>query len=363
MHAQRISATSLLEAIDAHDDLVVLDVREPDEFASWSISGAMNIPLSELEAHVADVPTAATVVTVCAVGSRASTATEVLASRGVASLVLDGGMAAWSRAYDEAELAFDAATVVQVRRRGKGCLSYLVGSGDAAVAIDPSSDTAEYIERAAARGWTITAVLDTHLHADHVSGARALALATGARLLLNPADHFAFAYEPLVDGMQVAIGEGVALSVAVVHSPGHTMGSTVFMLGDDAVMTGDTLFLESVGRPDLADKAEAFAHALYASLHDRILVLPDTTLVCPAHVSGVVDVTSSPVAATVGSLTERLWQLRCDEDEFVAWAAGSVTARPPHYATIVAANQQGTDLDAASIAELEAGPNRCAVAT
>ena len=159
--------------------------------------------------------------------------------------------AAWARGrsvYDDVELAAGGARVVQVRRRGKGCLSYLVGAGNAAVVIDPAADTGVYLARAAARGWSITHVLDTHLHADHVSGARALAEATGAELILNPADRFAFAHTSLVDGMEVRIADGVAITVSVLSTPGHTSGSTTFLLDDAAAFTGDTLFLR-VGRP------------------------------------------------------------------------------------------------------------------
>ncbi|HLK45518.1 MAG TPA: MBL fold metallo-hydrolase, partial [Acidimicrobiales bacterium] len=269
----------------------------------------------------------------------------------------------WATVYDEATLDLGAATVVQVRRRGKGCLSYLVGSGGAAVVIDPSADVAQYTSRAERRGWTITHVLDTHLHADHVSGARELATRTGAELCLNPLDAVAYPHTALSDGQLVRVAEDVALSVSVLSTPGHTNGSTVFVLGEDAAFTGDTLFLESVGRPDLAERAEEFAHALYGSLHDKLLTLPDSLVVLPAHFGQVVSVHAGElVAATLGDLRARLWQLSADEDRFVEWAVSSVAERPPNYVEIVGVNQRGTDLGATERASLEAGPNRCAVA-
>ena len=358
-----ISADALLSKLDDHDGVFVLDVREPDEFAAWCIAGAVNIPLGELPARLGEVPRDREVVTVCAVGERAASATTVLDDDGVAAEVLRGGMAAWSNVYDDAELCVEGATVLQVRRRGKGCLSYLVAAGRSAVAIDPSADVEQYLGRAASRGWAISHVVDTHLHADHVSGARALAAAAGAEIVLNPADRFGFEHTALVDGMAIPIADGVELTVSVLATPGHTSGSTTFLLGTSAVFTGDTLFLESVGRPDLADKAEAFAHVLYRSIHDKVLSLPDTALVLPAHVGQDVTVRGGEVlCASLATLQDRLWQLRADEDAFVGWAVGSVSERPPNYATIVATNQQGRDLDDAERAGLEAGPNRCAVA-
>jgi glyoxylase-like metal-dependent hydrolase (beta-lactamase superfamily II) len=361
VHVRTITADDLLAKID-DDDVFVLDVREPDEFEAWRIPGAVNVPLAALADHLGDVPVDREVVAVCAVGSRATAAVGVLEANGRSATLLDGGMGAWSGVFDEAELGAGGATIVQVRRRGKGCLSYLVGAGRAAVVVDPAADLDAYRSRAAVRGWTITHVVDTHLHADHVSGARALAAATGAELLLNAADRFAFDHTPLVDGSAIAISDDVSLGVSVLATPGHTSGSTTFVLGGDAVLTGDTLFLESVGRPDLADKAEAFAHALYHSLHDKVLCLPDAAMVLPAHVGQGVVVRAGEVAgATISVLHDRLWQLSADEDDFVAWAVSAVTARPPNYATIVAANRLGRPLDVDERVELEAGPNRCAV--
>jgi glyoxylase-like metal-dependent hydrolase (beta-lactamase superfamily II) len=362
VHVRSITAGELLARLDDGDAVVVLDVREPDEFESWAIPGSVNMPLGGLERRLGEVPRDATVVTVCAAGTRAASASEILARAGVESSVLDGGMGGWSRVYDDAVMDAGAATIVQVRRRGKGCLSYVVGAGDAAAVIDPSSDVDEYVRRADARGWRIAHVFDTHLHADHVSGARALAAATGAQLVLNPADRFGFDFSALTDGMRVPIAEGVDLTVSVLSTPGHTKGSTVFLLGDTAAFTGDTLFIESVGRPDLADQAEAFAHSLYRSLHDKLLGLPESTMVLPAHFSSVVAVDRGIVGAPLGDLKARLWQLTADQDTFVAWAAGSVTARPPHYETIVATNLSGAPLSLEDRSSLEAGPNRCAVA-
>ncbi len=358
-----ISPHQLLARLDDHDDeVVVLDVREPDEFASWSIPGAHNVPVGQLGDRRPDVPPDRDVVVVCAAGSRAVLAVEQLGRDGIDALLLDGGMQAWSRVYDEAELELEGATIVQVRRRGKGCLSYVVGAADRAVVIDPSSDIGEYVSRCRERGWTITHVLDTHLHADHVSGARALATATDAELCLNPLDRFGFEHTDLADGGAVPIGSDAELRVTVLSTPGHTLGSTTFTLGESAVFTGDVLFLESVGRPDLADKADAFAHSLYRSLRERILTLADDAYVLPAHAGGDTAIRGGePVTATLGALRSSLWQLSSGETEFVDWAVSSVAARPPGYVTIVEANRTGRDLDPIVRADLEAGPNRCAV--
>jgi glyoxylase-like metal-dependent hydrolase (beta-lactamase superfamily II) len=360
MHS--ITADRLLPLLDEPGSLYLLDVREPDEFAAWRIPGSVNVPLGTLGDHIAEVPRDREVVTVCAAGTRATRAAELLSGSGIDAGVLAGGMDGWAETYDSASIDLGGATVVQVRRRGKGCLSYIIGTQGAAVVIDPSADIEQYTKLAQDRGWAITHIFDTHLHADHVSGARALAAATGAEVVLNPADPFRFAYTPLADGMRIALSDEVALTVSVMSTPGHTEGSTSFLLGDSAIFSGDILFLESVGRPDLADQAEEFAHALYRTLHDKVLELPGDAVVFPAHYGDAVEVHAGTVVGErLDALRAGLRMLSMDEDEFVAWASSSVPDRPPNYVEIVKANQGSTSLSAEERRTLEVGPNRCAI--
>lgn len=343
-------------------DLFILDVREPEEVAEWQIPGVYNIPLSGLVDRLSEIPPAMDVVVVCAKGTRAQQGAELLSAHGIASRVLEGGMSSWGSTYDQVSAEFAGASVVQLRRRGKGCLSYVVGAGERAVVIDPSRDVHHYRDVAKERGWTISHVLDTHLHADHLSGARELAVACDAALLLNPADPFRFDFEPLVDGRSIELAPGVDLVVSSVSVPGHTEGSTMYQLGQHAIFTGDTLFLESVGRPDLADEAEAYAHHLFHSLHERVLPLNDDIMVFPAHFGVGVEVRSGQfVARRLGELRNSLAPLALDEDEFVRWAIANVKDRPGNYRQIVGINAGQAELDASG-AELELGPNRCAIA-
>jgi glyoxylase-like metal-dependent hydrolase (beta-lactamase superfamily II)/rhodanese-related sulfurtransferase len=364
-HADLISSITtyeLLPLLDTDRCPYLLDVRDVDEVADWKIPGVHNIPLRELEARMDDVPLDRELVTICAKGTRALRGAEILAAHGIASAVLEGGMGAWASTYDSVEGQFAGATVVQLRRRGKGCLSYVIGAGSDCLVIDPSLELERYLEVAVKHGWTITHVLDTHLHADHLSGARDLVRATGAELWLNPDDDFTFDFQPLVDGRGISLAPGVELSVSAVSVPGHTEGSTMYRLGDAALFTGDTVFLESVGRPDLADQAEPFAHSLYRSVHERILPLSDDIMVFPAHYGAVVEVRADQfVAKSLGELRVTLPALALSESEFVAWALANVKDRPPNYQHIVMINA-GRDAVNDESRELELGPNRCAVA-
>lgn len=359
-----ISVDELVTRLDGETDVFLLDVREPDEFDAWRIPGAVNIPLGDLATRLDDIPADREVISICARGARAEQAADVLAAHNRHARVLEGGMASWGRAYDVVEIPLRGALVTQVRRRGKGCLSYVIGDGDHAVVIDPSTDLDRYLTVAAEHGYVITHVFDTHLHADHLSGARELAAATGAVLVLNPADPFNYEFTPIRDGLTVAISENLSLVVSAVTTPGHTEGSTVYQLGDQALFTGDTLFLESVGRPDLADQAESFARSLYRSLHDVVLPLHDDLLIFPAHYGDAVDVRAGvPVTKHLGELRRELPALAYGEEDFVQWAISRVTDRPPNYVEIVKFNAGRSALDFAELQQLELGPNRCAIAS
>jgi glyoxylase-like metal-dependent hydrolase (beta-lactamase superfamily II) len=357
---REVTAEVLAARLGTADEPVLLDVRERDEVTEWAIPGVVNIPLGELPTRASELPRGREIVVVCASGGRSGRATEALARAGWDVINLRGGMAAWGALYDRVATEIDGARIVQVRRRGKGCLSYVVGAGGEAVVIDPAVDVDVYLDVAADNGWTISRVFDTHLHADHLSGARGLAARTGASLHLNPADTYHFEFVPLYDGERFVLPGGVELSVAALHTPGHTEGSTIYFVGDRAVLTGDTLFVDGVGRPDLAERAEEFARNLHRSLQEKVLALPDETLVLPAHYGdGVPVLPERPVGASLGELRTALAPLGFDEDSFVAWAQTRTSPRPPNYTEIIKANMGRPEIPLLLLKRMEIGPNRC----
>ena len=357
-----LSALELASLLGTEDEPLVLDVRQPEEVAAWAIPGAVNIPLGELATRLGELPAGRPVVVVCASGNRSSQATTFLVRAGIPARNLTGGMAAWGHVYDTAVAEVAGGQIVQVRRRAKGCLSYLVGAGDEAFVVDPSLEVDLYISVADSKGWRITRVFDTHLHADHLSGARELAARTGASLHLSPFDTFDFEYRPLQDDERFTLPGGLDVAVAVVRTPGHTEGSVVFLVGDEALLSGDTLFVDSVGRPDLAERAEEFARNLHRSLAEHILVLGDHVSVLPAHYGTATHVVPGQlVAARLGDLRASLPALSLDEEAFVDWATAHATERPPNYVEIIRANMGRSRADVRTLAGLEAGPNRCSV--
>jgi glyoxylase-like metal-dependent hydrolase (beta-lactamase superfamily II) len=274
---------------------------------------------------------------------------------------LDGGMQAWSLAWNLADVPAgkEDAAVVQVRRTGKGCLSYVVASGGEAAVIDPSADVEIYVALARRRGWTVTQVIDTHVHADHLSRARALADRTGATVRLPANRRATCAFAPIADGERLCVG-GAALTA--IATPGHTDESLSFVLDGLAIFTGDTLFVDGVGRPDLhaaPDAARAKAQALFRSL-SRLRALPTDLLVLPAHTSAPVPFDGRPVAARLRDIEPWLASWLASEDGFVARVTSQLPPTPPNFARIVALNERGESPEGNPV-ELEAGANRCAV--
>lgn len=364
-----IDRETLRRWLDEGHPVTVLDVRPTAERSEWAIPGSLHVDAYDrlkagdpLALEGVRLPDGVPVVTICAAGKTSLIAAEQLRARGVAALSLAGGMRAWSLAWNQAvvPLPRSAARIIQFRRTGKGCLSYMVGAGGVAAVIDPSLDSDVYRSAAAQNGWRIAYVLETHLHADHLSRARALAEQTGATLALPAGHRLAAPFTSLRDGDALTVG---TTKLIVLDTPGHTPESTTFLLDGAALFTGDTLFLAAVGRPDLhadAAGAEAKARALHRSLQ-RLLALPSETLVLPGHTSEPIAFDRQPVVARLAEVRRATPLLGAAEDDFVASILARIPPTPPNHEQIIALNEQGHALPN-DPTELEAGANRCAVA-
>jgi hydroxyacylglutathione hydrolase len=237
----------------------------------------------------------------------------------------------------------------QITHDDLGCASYLVGDNDAGVAavVDPRFEIDEYLALARYMNVRIEHILETHNHADHVSGHGRLFSATGATIHIHREATPDYEHEPFDDGWELELG---SLVVRAIHTPGHRPEHTAFALvdrarGDEpwAVLTGDTLFVNDVARPDLAiDKAEG-ARGIFRSLHEKLFKLPSETEIWPGHLGG--SLCGGPgmdlkVSSTIGY--ERLHNelfAESDEDRFVERAIAKLPPQPPNFKSIVAINR------------------------
>jgi len=234
-----------------------------------------------------------------------------------------------------------------------GCLahaSYLLGSEGEAVVVDPQRDVEIYLEAAQKQGLRIRHIFETHLHADFVSGHRELAARTGATIYIGKAAGATFPHVGVTDGFELGVGK---LYIKALETPGHTPESICLVVSDEekaqqpwAVLTGDTLFIGDVGRPDLSKThtPQQLAGLMYASLHDKLLTLPDCVLVYPAHGAGSLCGRNMRAerSSTIGTerLTNYALQIR-SRDEFIRQMTSNLPARPDYFLEDAAINRAG----------------------
>lgn len=370
MMQSTIEAGTLRDLLDRGEPVTVLDIRRVEARAEWAIPGSVHVDAYDAlrsgdpDALIGvDLPGEVPVVTVCNVGKTSMIAAERLRARGFEACSLAGGMKAWSLAWNSAEVPVPGgdARVVQVRRTGKGCLSYVVGSGGEAAVIDAALNPEVYLNLAKDHDWTITSVLETHVHADHLSRSRRLAELAGAIVRLPVQDRVSYPFVPVREPDELEVGTA---TLTAMRTPGHTPESTCFQLDGRVLFTGDTLFLAGVGRPDLEASPEEVrerAHALYRSLK-RLLDLPPDTLVLPGHTGEPVAFDGDPLVGTLAEVRERVEVLGASEDAFMTTILARIPPTPPNHHRIVESNEAGV-FPEGDPTDLEAGANRCAVAS
>jgi glyoxylase-like metal-dependent hydrolase (beta-lactamase superfamily II)/rhodanese-related sulfurtransferase len=221
-----------------------------------------------------------------------------------------------------------------------GCASYLVGdeAAGAALLVDPAYAIEQYLEEADRQGVRLTAVLETHTHADHVSGHGRLALEHGLPVHVHPIAEVDYPSEPLADDQELEVG---SVRIRVLHTPGHRPEHCVFLVDGRLLLTGDSLFIGDAARPDLAVEAREGARELYRSLH-RLAELPETVSVFPGHVAGSLcgGHMSAERSSTIGFERRFNHALAiADVDAFVNESASISTPRPPNLERIVALNR------------------------
>lgn len=373
--AKTISTNELAKKVINREETLILDVRNTDEFDNWKIEGetveVINEPYFNL---LDDVNPAAEklnkdqeIIVVCAKGGSSEMVADMLEEAGFKNVYsLEGGMKAWSEHLEPAKVADlkDGGSIYQFVRLGKGCLSYFIESNGEAAIVDTTRMTDVYKKFAEEHGVQIKHLIDTHLHADHISGGRKLADEVGGTYYMPPKDatEATFNYTPVEEGNDIQVGN-TTVKVHPIYSPGHTIGSTSFIVDDSYLLTGDILFIRSIGRPDLAGKAEDWVGDLRHTLYSRYKELSNDLIVLPGHYSFAEELgEGGVVSARLGDLYQQNKGLQVnDEQEFRKMVTENLPPQPNAYEDIREINMGKLNPDEEAKREMEIGPNRCAI--
>jgi glyoxylase-like metal-dependent hydrolase (beta-lactamase superfamily II)/rhodanese-related sulfurtransferase len=360
-----INANTLRNWLEAGHPLSVLDIRSMSERAEWFIPQSIHfnayekLKNNDFEAFKGlyldkNVP----VVTFCAGGKMSLVAAKLLSLQGYDTYSLEGGLKAWSLAWNTAVLTFPNFKIIQFRRTGKGCLSYMIVADNEVIVVDASLDIAVYEQYLKANNAVLKYVIETHIHADHLSRSRQLAENNKARLFLPTPNQVAFPFENIGNDTIFKIGD---IAISTIQTAGHTLESTTFNIENKVLLTGDTLFTNGVGRPDLKTDTEGSKERgklLYNSLQ-KLLAFDDVTIILPSHTSQPIDFDNTPIHTTLGKI-KTLPILQLTETAFIDTILTRIPPTPPNYLTIVEKNIKGDFSDINPI-DLEAGANRCAI--
>ncbi len=372
-----LSSEELVQRVESGEPLRVLDIRGnvasgrvdivPEErYANIRGSEIMGMGDRIQQAFPADGPVAV----VCERGNSSKQIAAYLNLRGYNASSLRGGMASWGMAVIARPLPPPPGCdlFVQFDRIAKGATGYLIASKGKGVIVDPPRKAQPYLEAAKDHGVTIVAVADTHAHADYLSGGPSLSHALQIPYYLHPGDAILpydgtparLEYQAADDGVEIPFG-GAALRV--MHTPGHTLGSVCFLVGDAVSMTGDFIFVNSIGRPDLGGKAEEWTKDLWKSLERARREWKGEMMLYPAHYASDTEREADrSVGRSFAAIQEKNQPLHFkDEASFTAWVMQKVGGSPEVYKRIKAVNLGLIDVWDEEAQEMDCGRNECAL--
>jgi len=406
-----IKPNELKRKMDKGDDIFILDVRSRLEHDLWTISydnypDSVVIPVDTLASveSLKQIPKNKEIITFCAHGQRSYMAARTLSSLGYNVKTVEGGMAGWSRLYDVAAVNLNSNITLkiwQIRRISKGCMSYVIAStkDKKATIIDPTCDIEIVINTLLREyGLTVVRVLDTHMHADHLSGSIRVARRYGSEAAISELENYDTnhlsserdpKYRLVSAGQKFDLGDGFNLEA--IHTPGHTDGSMSFLLkintatitnkyineknnrNDDFtrnndndenkdyyLFTGDTIFVNGVGRPDLHKKSQEYTDKLFHTYYNVIFNYPNKTTILPAHYNSSFE-HEKPIFDSLGSIRQKLASILDSKNKFIDFVTSNIPPHPMNYEKIVYLNKNLVSCDMVNQADLESGPNSCGI--
>ncbi len=377
MEAWTISPAELHDEIAQGRVPEILDIRNSEEFAAQQIEGRRSVPvrhaavyelLEDPERFAQEIPDGAVVV--CGQGNGSALVVQEFSELGKETRSLAGGMDAWAQLLVPVPVAGlpEPVRAWQLQRPAKGCLSYVIGvPGESCIVVDPARHHQPYLDLAEQHRMTVTHVIDTHVHADHISGGPDLARTLEVEYHLPPEDSaepIPFPNRALEDGEELPLGGDTVVRALTMHLPGHTPGTTALLVGDRLLLVGDTIFVRGLGRPDLTGQAEDLARSLFRSVHDRLEPLDPQTVIAPAHWSSPEEFNEQgAVTTTLAEVFEATLLNERAIERFVEEIVSTLPDAPEVYDTIRLVNAGQLRPAADELEVLDVGRNQCAAST
>jgi glyoxylase-like metal-dependent hydrolase (beta-lactamase superfamily II)/rhodanese-related sulfurtransferase len=359
----------------AGEEFLLLDVRVNEQFDRFKVEGPflsdmVNVPYVEFVEHeeesVAKVPKAEKVRIVCAKEGSAKYVAEILVNHGFKDVrYLEGGIKNWGNMLAPELVASDGGyQLYQFIRPGKASCSYGLIYNDEMVLFDPSRNVEFYQRFAENNGARIVKSCETHLQADYISGSKQMAADFGAHILGHENDfkEATFKYEKIVDEQAYSFSKG-GPEIKALHMPGHTPGSTSYLIDNKYLITGDTVFILSIGRPDLGGKAEEWSKLLYHTLKTKIAGLNDDLIILPGHYMDWSEANPSRIFSdTLGNIKNKNSGIYgiSSEQEFIDFIKDNMRPQPEVYAEVRKVNAGLLEVDAEEQEIMDLGKNECA---
>jgi glyoxylase-like metal-dependent hydrolase (beta-lactamase superfamily II)/rhodanese-related sulfurtransferase len=359
----------------ADSNFVLLDVRNDEEFGRFKVEGPfqprmINVPYVEFvekeEESAAKVPPSKPIRIVCAKEGSAKFVGEILVNQGWKDVAyLQGGIKTWGNMLAPRLVTEkDGYRLFQFIRPGKASCSYGLLSKNEMAVFDPSRNVGFYEQFAKDHGCRIVKTFETHLQADYISGSQELSKRTGAAILGHENDfhHAVFSYTPVKNGDVFRLSSG-GPEIRAVHMPGHTPGSTSYLVDNTYLISGDAIFVLSIGRPDLGGKAVEWAKLLFDTIKTQIAALGDFIVVLPGHYMEWSEMDSRGLFADLlGNVRQRNADIYgiSDEKDFIKFIQDNMRPQPEVYARIRQVNAGLALVDDEEQEVMDLGKNECA---